>query len=148
MEPNYKLVKDKLEMLLALGSRQNQGDLSKFVNARNNQGKTPLHCLASSALILYCNKSPNECREIFNLLVDNGADVNALDKQGITPVQEYLNRNVPKEFINPVIAMFKEKGATVSNVVSFVQREEVRNLQKIEKRHLNLQQNSKKKLIK
>lgn len=56
------------------------------VNARDNDGETPLHMLGSKDLFKYSSKS--EKMQTVKLLLSSGADVNAKDKHGITSLSQ------------------------------------------------------------
>lgn len=72
---------DQADLLIAFGANLNAKD--------NFFGETPLHYAIAA-----CLEAPLSHLEVAQLLIDRGADVNARDIQGLTPM-DYAKRHVP-----------------------------------------------------
>ena len=76
--PLHEAARSSLEAVQALLSRENLANIN--VNARNNKGSTALH------FACYEEEEMENVCPMIELLVASGADVNAADNQGVTPL--------------------------------------------------------------
>ena len=83
-------------------------DAGADVNARDDQGNTPLHWVARTSELWYAP----QVAEVIRLLLDAGADINATDDHGDTPLHQTSRASTSAypEFI----ALLLDAGAVIT----------------------------------
>ena len=93
-------------------------DKGAAINAKNKDGETPLHCALHNCLMLgeAADIKPKTMKiiykkalEVFKLLLKRGADTNAQDKNGDTPLHWAVRHNNAR--YNKVISLLLKNGA-------------------------------------
>jgi ankyrin repeat protein len=98
---NTSLILDLYELYCTKGSPSVvKAQMKNYIDMKDNSGRTALHWAAVT-----------DQQKVVNILIEQGADVNAKDNEGKTPLHLYMGLGFSKERALPVVESFIKHGA-------------------------------------